>query len=163
MKKLERIYYYTMNSWNGEQSLAYNMKIYNVIRPELQDRAFEIYNDEDLGHVLYNEINVLIDEFTAATNYEYTAGFNGRSGGYLVLYKSELTTDTRLDGTKYSKLQVHTHGMCEKDVPGNVKRAFAKLARDIVKTAEAYCRKPIETTKITTEHEIRVFGETMGK
>lgn len=150
MKNLKRIYYDTMNSWNGNKSLAYNLKVYNVIRPELRGRAYEILADENLADEVFREIGFLIDDFTADTGHEYTAGFNGRSGGYLVLYKSKLEN---------GRLQTSSRGMDADDVPADVKRKFAKLARDIVKTAEAYCRKPIENETITIERQIKVFGD----
>lgn len=159
MRKLKRIYYDTANSWNGEKSLAYNLKIYNVIRPELRDRAYEIYTDENLANELFEEISFLIDDFTAANKYAYTAGFNGRQGGYLVLYKSSRVVNYDSQGNASARLNTSMIGLDEKDVPGDVKRRFAKLARDIVKTAEAYCRKPIETETITIKREIKTFGE----
>lgn len=55
MSKLKRIFYSTGNTWNNERSLAYNLKIYNVIRPELRDRAYEIYADPYLADELYSE------------------------------------------------------------------------------------------------------------
>lgn len=150
MKNLKRIYYDTMNSWNNQKSLAYNLKVYNVIRPELRGRAYEILADENLADEVFREISFLIDDFTADTGHEYTAGFNGRSGGYIVLYKSKLEN---------GRLQTSSCGMDADDVPADVKRKFAKLARDIVKTAEAYCRKPIENETITIEKQIKTFGE----
>lgn len=160
MINLKRIKYPTMNYWNGSTAPAYNMKIYNVIRHELQDRAYEILSDENLSYELHNEINFLIDDFTANTKYAYTAGFNGRSGGYLVLYKSCRVVNYDSDGTPHARLETYPgREINEKDVPGDVLRAFRKLALDIIKTAEAYCKKPIETEIITIEKQIKTFGE----
>lgn len=77
--------YDTMNSWNQSKSYANNVKIYNVIPKELQDIAFELL---EIGEA-YDEINCIIDEFGYDHNYNYQVGFNGRSSGYLVLYKGE--------------------------------------------------------------------------
>lgn len=159
MKNLKRIYYWTMNSWNGNSAPAYNLKIYKVIKPELQDKAYEIMSDTHLHYHLCDEFNALIDDFTASTKYAYTAGFNGRSAGYLVLYKSHRETSYDKDGNEHSRLVTSMASIDADDVPGDVKRKFAKLARDIVKTAEAYCKKPIETETITIEKQIKVFGD----
>lgn len=160
MKNLKRITYPTMNYWNGSTAPAYNLKIYNVIPRELQDRAYEIYADEDLSYELYNKINALIDDFTAETKYAYTAGFNGRSGGYLVLYKSCRVVNYDSDGTAHARLETYPgRDIDEKDVPADILRAFRKLALNIIKTAEAYCKKPIETETITIEKQIKTFGD----
>lgn len=74
--------YHTMNSWNLASSYANNVKIYNVIPDELQDKAYEILEADH-----YDQINQLVADFDAEHDYQYQAGFNGRSGGYLVLYK----------------------------------------------------------------------------
>ena len=72
--------YYTMNSWNGLWSVANNVKIYNLgLSSEQQDKAYEFMECENF----YDEINFLIND--SGLN----VGFNGRSGGYLVLYNKE--------------------------------------------------------------------------
>ena len=125
MKPLKRIRYYTMNSWNGVESLAYDLKVHHVIDYKLQDKVFELMEAEDF----YDEINEMIWLFDMSHNYEWQAGFNGRSGGYLVLYKGGI----KPDGTKYCKPGLE---ILEEDVPTHVKRAFRKLAVDIVKHVE---------------------------
>lgn len=80
---LKRIKYYTMNSWNRETAPAYNMKIYNLgYSQEVENRLYEMMYLPGF----YDEINFLISDFEYE-NPGYSAGFNGRSGGYLVLYK----------------------------------------------------------------------------
>jgi len=74
--------YNTMNSWNQSTSYANKMKIHSVIPSEFSDKAFELFETEDF----YFEINDLIHFFDESHNYEFQAGFNGRSAGYLVLY-----------------------------------------------------------------------------
>jgi len=83
MQSLKRIRYYTMNSWNLSTAPAYNLKVYKVIDRDLQDKVFELLEVDDYHH----EIGYLIANFGADHNYEWQAGFNGRSGGYLVLYR----------------------------------------------------------------------------
>jgi len=84
----EHFRYYTMRSWNNSSSYAHNMKIQNLnldsgIRNKLYDL---IYCDG-----FYDTINILINNFGIKHNWLWQAGFNGRSGGYLVLYQGEAT------------------------------------------------------------------------
>jgi hypothetical protein len=87
MQNIKRIRYNTGNSWNGSKSPAYNLKIHNVINRDLQNKVFELLETDDF----YSEINFLIDEFNTKNDYQWQAGFNGRSGGYLVLYRGTKT------------------------------------------------------------------------
>jgi len=74
--------YDTMNSWNRSTSWANNLKVYKVIPKELQDKVFEMMEANDF----YLEANELITDYCKENNYALQAGFNGRSGGYLVMY-----------------------------------------------------------------------------
>ena len=74
--------YDTMNSWNRSTSWANNLKVYNVIPNKLQDKVFEMMEADDF----YLEANELITDYDRENNYALQAGFNGRSGGYLVMY-----------------------------------------------------------------------------
>ena len=109
--------YPTMNSWNNDYAPAYNMKIYNVIPKQYQSRAYDIYSDEQLAFDVYTEITFLCDEFND-NNAPYNVGWNGRSGGYLVLYKGKTC-----------------EGFTAESVPADVLKNFRKLANDIIKTA----------------------------
>ncbi len=75
-----------MSSWNRATSYAANVKLRNFVPHELSDKAYEILEQ---GDVFQGAINPLIDEWGAKHGYRYQAGFNGRSGGYLVLYQGE--------------------------------------------------------------------------
>ena len=76
--------YNTMNSWNAATSYAHNMKLYNLgLDGEMQDRLYALMECEDA----YRGISDLITDFDAEHGYSWQAGFNGRSGGYLVLYR----------------------------------------------------------------------------
>lgn len=80
-------YYYTGNSWNCLKSLANNVKIYNLPLTEQQKNKFyELNADEQTSEQLYDYINDYINEYNQDSN-NYNIYFNGRSGGYLVLYK----------------------------------------------------------------------------
>lgn len=120
---MKRIRYYTMNSWNLSKSMAYNLKVYNVIPKEYQDRVYELMVIDGF----YDDINMLISDFDNTFNHEWQAGFNGRSGGYLVLYK----------GGRHESGQVYSQpglNIEDDEVPTEVRKAFRQLALDIVST-----------------------------
>lgn len=78
--------YNTMNSWNNSTSYAHNMKITHLgLESSIVDKLFDLIQTEEF----YEPIRNLISEFGTDHNYEWQAGFNGRSGGYLVLYQGE--------------------------------------------------------------------------
>lgn len=87
----EHFRYDTMNSWNRSTSYANNVKLYNLQLPkEIEDKAWDfVCNDveSDLSFI----IDDLIYEFREDTG--YTVGFNGRSGGYLVMYETKRVPD----------------------------------------------------------------------
>lgn len=87
--------YYTMNSWNKMTSYANNVKIYNLKLPsEIVDKMFMLLEAEanDYEYVygvdfdIRNQIDAMMDDYFFETG--YTVGFNGRSGGYLVMYST---------------------------------------------------------------------------
>ena len=149
MKNLKRTRYYTMNSWNLSTSLAYNLKIYNVIDEELQNACYDLL---DVDYFYEDYINPLIRDFEEKYNYEWQAGFNGRSDGYLVLYIGGIE-----NGRVYSK---PGHNIEEDEVPAKVKKDFRKLAVNIVKTAE-YMAKHFKVTEeeILVPKKINVLQE----
>ena len=74
--------YDTMNSWNGLKSIAKNVKIYNLKLEGDEWEALAALERDD-----YFTVNSMIEDW----EYEhkgYKVGFNGRSGGYLVLYNA---------------------------------------------------------------------------
>lgn len=75
--------YNTMNSWNRSTSYANNVKIYNLGLPDvIANKAYEIMDTDELWFEINNEIR----EWNNTHQHRWQAGFNGRSGGYLVLY-----------------------------------------------------------------------------
>lgn len=75
--------YWTMNPWNRSTSYAHNVKLYNLgLTREQEDKAYEMMETEEF----YDDINWLIRDFEEEHDYKWQAGFNGHSGGYLVLY-----------------------------------------------------------------------------
>lgn len=75
--------YYTMNSWNGLMSIANNVKIYRLGLSGDCYNALALLQADD-----YFTINMMIEDWEAEHK-GYKVGFNGRSGGYLVLYNSD--------------------------------------------------------------------------
>ena len=72
--------YYTMNSWNRLKSIAHNVKINNLKLSGDHWTALTFLQDDD-----YFVVNMMIEDWEAE-HPGYKVGFNGRSGGYLVLY-----------------------------------------------------------------------------
>lgn len=86
MKKFltEHFRYDTMSSWNRSTSYACNMKIYNLDVPEeVKDKLYEMLDCQEV----YDRIHDLISDFNMEHGFVWQAAFNGRSGGYLVLYQ----------------------------------------------------------------------------
>lgn len=76
--------YYTMNAWNRQESIANNVKVYNLkLNGDWTVAMKYLFDESDSG-----ELQLLIDEeireFEDSNPY-YRVFFNGRSGGYLVL------------------------------------------------------------------------------
>jgi hypothetical protein len=75
--------YHTMNSNNDATSYANNVKLHRVLPSELQDRGYDMLDVPGI----FDDINDLLSDWAAESNYSWQAAFNGRSGGYLVLYQ----------------------------------------------------------------------------
>jgi len=79
--------YDTMNSCNDSTSYAHNMKIHNLpLSKEEKDRLYDLFDCEGV----YDDINELMRDFDREHRYGWQVGFNGRNGGYLVLYQGGL-------------------------------------------------------------------------
>lgn len=76
--------YNTMNSWNRSTSYACNMKLYKLgLDQETEDKLWDMIQVPEF----YERLNERIEDFNWQHNYLWQAGWNGRSGGYLVLYQ----------------------------------------------------------------------------
>lgn len=76
--------YNTMNSWNCSTSYANNVKVYNLgLSGEQENRLYSMMEVDEF----YDLINDDLMLFALEHDYRWQVGFNGRSGGYLVLYK----------------------------------------------------------------------------
>ncbi|AGN82254.1 MULTISPECIES: hypothetical protein [Pseudomonas] len=76
--------YDTMNHWNRSTSYAHCVKIHALgLDPEQTEKAFEL-----LCVDYWDDLQLVIEDFVAEMDGEFTIGSNGRSSGYLVLAKS---------------------------------------------------------------------------
>ncbi len=77
--------YNTMNSWNRSTSYANNIKLHNVDKPKDidNDTWWEILWVTEWQNILSD----LLEDFGRKHEWQWQAGINGRSGGYVVLYK----------------------------------------------------------------------------
>jgi len=77
--------YNTMSSWNKSTSYANNIKLHNVDKPE------DVDNDtwyDMLSITKWQEkLSELLEDFGRRHEWQWQAGINGRSGGYIVLYR----------------------------------------------------------------------------
>jgi hypothetical protein len=84
----EHFRYDTMSSWNNLTSYANKVKLWDLGLTQSQmDKAFEVLQTE-----YWDEISAPIEEFRFSQNNCYTIRSNGRSGGYLVLYRCHMET-----------------------------------------------------------------------
>jgi len=81
--------YDTMNSWNRSTSYANKVKVWDVIPSSLQNKVFEMMDVEGF----YDDINYILEDFGMENDYSYQAGFNGRSGGYIVMYEGSYSIE----------------------------------------------------------------------
>ena len=74
--------YNTMNSWNNATSYANCVKLHKIfdVVPDIAYEMLEITQ-------VWGEINHTIRKWEEKHDYTWQAGFNGRSGGYIVLYQ----------------------------------------------------------------------------
>ena len=127
--------YDTMNSWNGLKSIANNVKIYNLNLDGDAWNALRYLEDDN-----YLNINMMIEDWEAE-HPDYTVGFNGRSGGYLVLYSKHnnrnVLPDEIIDYDNYEDFKDNL-----KEYWGGVKyfmddlRFYTKLVQDFDKLCD---------------------------
>lgn len=77
--------YATMHSWNRATSYANCIKLHRLQKPrDVKDSTWwEMFSLPEWGEVIRD----LLDDFARKYDYQWQAGINGRSGGYLVLYQ----------------------------------------------------------------------------
>lgn len=79
--------YNTMNSWNRSSSYAADLKIHHLGLPnDIENNAFKLLGVREA----YEQISFLLEKWNEEHQYRWQVGFNGRSGGYLVLYEGSV-------------------------------------------------------------------------
>jgi hypothetical protein len=122
--------YYTLNSWNGLKSIANNVKVYNLKLSGNCYNALTFLQDDN-----YDNLNSMIEDW----EYEhrgYKVGFNGRSGGYLVLYNADDNRTVLPDEVDYNDDYEGYKEMC-REYFGSVKAARYKLV-EMVKLVQDF-------------------------
>ena len=78
--------YPTLNSWNHATSYACNLKIHRLgLTSEIVSKLYEMLDTQDFLFMRQD----MLDHFNEVHDFRWQAAFNGRSGGYLVLYQGE--------------------------------------------------------------------------
>ena len=108
--------YNTMNSWNRSTSYANNIKLHNIDKPD------DVDNNtwwEMLWITEWQEkLSDLFEDFGRKYNWQWQAGNNGRSGGYVVLYKGGIKPSdyksycTHCSQKNYQAVQKGQIGIC---------------------------------------------------
>lgn len=126
--------YYTLNSWNLMKSIANNVKMYNL----QLDGNYWVARDlliEDDYYVLNSMIRDWQDKHPG-----YVVGFNGRSGGYLVLYNEKnynsVLPDWVTDYDNYEDFKQYA-----KDYYGSLKEMLPTIIKyvDLVQDFDKLC------------------------
>lgn len=163
--------YYTLNSWNGLQSIANNMKLYNLgLEGDWTTVLDYLYDEEDIGGIGF-QIRDLVDEWEA-NHPGYSLGWNGRSGGYLVIYNHDrrngtvnfrniLPEDlTGFDNYEDFKETIKDYyGWNVKDMIPELReytqliRDFDKLCEDLRDLANEYSKLDYKAEKLAAEAE----------
>lgn len=163
--------YYTLNSWNGLQSIANNMKLYNLkLEGDWTTVLDYLYDEEDIGGIGF-QIRDLVDEWEA-NHPGYSLGWNGRSGGYLVIYNHDRYNGTvnfrnilPEDLTGYNSYEDFKemikgwYGWNVKDMIPELReytkliQDFDKLCEDLRDLANEYSKLNYEAEKLAAEAE----------
>lgn len=101
--------YDTMSSWNRSTSYANNVKVHNVLPHELAMKAYDLLDIDEA----YDDVRDLIADFDEEHSQTWQVGFNGRSSGYLVLYRGGRKRDEH-------KRQCHDCGQLNFDAASTV-------------------------------------------
>ena len=75
--------YWTMNSWNCATSYAACVKLHRFIPNDINNGAYDFLQTDEA----FEDGKAIIREFEERWKYVWQIGTNGRSGGYLVLYR----------------------------------------------------------------------------
>ena len=105
-----------MHSWNKSTSYANNIKLHNIDKPKDIDDSIWW---EMLGITEWqNQLSDLLEDFGRKHEWQWQAGNNGRSGGYIVLYKGGIKPSgyksfcTHCGQKNYQKVPEGQSGIC---------------------------------------------------
>lgn len=119
IKFLKNHYRYdTASSWNRSTSYANNIKLYNIDKPD--DIESDIFWDMLTVTQWQNKLSDLLEDFGRKYNWQFQAGVNGRSNGYVVLYKGGIKPSgyksycTHCGQMNYQKVPDNQTGICGK-------------------------------------------------
>jgi hypothetical protein len=143
--------YYTMNSWNGNSSIANNVKIYNLNLSGNCWNALTFLQNDD-----YFTVNLMIEDWEAEHK-GYSVGFNGRSGGYLVLYNNDNNRTVLPDEVEYNDDYEGYKEMC-REYFGSVKDARYKLV-EAVKLVQDFDKLCDQLRDYVNELSVKDFAE----
>ena len=95
--------YPVMNSWNRINTFSNRVKVHYMDLPrDVIDRAFEVVCGDDPFSYRWNrQLSSRLNQFEREQNGYYKMGFNGRSGGYLILIGKKLD-DLHTDPDEYN-------------------------------------------------------------
>ena len=147
--------YFTMNSWNRLKSIANNVKVY-AMKLSNTDRALEIVwaCDDWTDNEFYREVNDRIAESGLRV------GFNGRSGGYLVLYNDKNNCDVcKGDYFCENYEDAVEGGDIERDVVEsdfNLVQRFDRLCDELRDLLEYYAKSAV----VETYDEVKIVKKT---
>ena len=130
--------YYTANSWNGLESVAHNVKLYNLGLSGDWGTAYGLLSNGE-----YDTINWMIQQW-CEEHKGYEVYFNGRSGGYLVLTHENSSRHILPEEIAESADYAEFKQWC-KDYVGSVKDyhhvlvEYTKLVQDFDKLCDRLC------------------------
>ena len=126
--------YHTMNSWNRSTSYANNIKLHNVDKPkEIDDNTW--YDMLGISE-WQNQLSDLLEDFNRKHEWQWQAGINGRSDGYVVLYKGGIKPSgyesycTHCGQKNYQKVpdgQIGICGRCDAKARVNFKQTHMQV------------------------------------
>jgi hypothetical protein len=150
--------YYTMNSWNRSKSIAHNVKLYNLNLEGDWWNVLRYLNDDADSGCLQMFIDDEIQEFERKNPY-YEVGFNGRSGGYLVLYPKDRSIPVLPDCLDYDtyddfKTEAHWDGYRVTDFYRELRdaveivREFDRLCDRLRDLVNEFSKKSFDSDKL---------------
>lgn len=159
----EHFQYPTLNSWNCMYSIAHNVKLYNLGLTGDPWKVLKFLESQE-----YQPINDMIEDWECEHS-GYSVGFNGRSGGYIVLYNKDNMLNVIPDDINGWE----TYEDWKSDIKGwgyNVSdflyklRELTKLVRDFDKLCDAlrdYCDQlsTRDLNKDVLEYHIDMFNQ----